>query len=85
MLIYKLLQLLFYDHLSHPVNYRRNTQGSLRSVVLWYQNLSYWFGKIASACHPVPYRVKVFPRIASYGLDGDTINTWAFAILLSLV
>jgi hypothetical protein len=79
MLIYKLLQLLFNNHLSHPVGDRWNTQGSLCSVTLWYQNLSNWFRKIASASHPAPYRVKIFPRIASYDVDGRSINACASA------
>jgi hypothetical protein len=79
MLIYKLLQLLFYDHLSYPINDRWNAQGSLCSVTLWYQNLSNWFGKIASASHPAPYRVKVFPWIAPYGVDSYSINACASA------
>jgi hypothetical protein len=32
------------------------------------------------ACHPAPYRVKVFPWIARYGINGHTINTGTFAI-----
>src|SRR5665811_513030 len=84
MLICKLLQSSFNDHLSHPVSYRREAQSSHCSIGLWNLLLSYCRGVIASACKPVPYRVKVFPWIAFYGFDGNTIYTRAFATCFHL-
>ena len=79
MLIGILLKLPLYDRLSHPVCDCRDTQKSLASILFWDFCLSYCLGEIAPACKPVPYRVKVFSRIARYRSDGDTIDTGTFA------
>src|SRR3989339_65789 len=78
--IRKLLQFPFDDRLSHPVCNCRDTQKSFASIIFWYFRLPYCLGKIATACKPVPYRVKVLPWFARYGFDGHTINTGTFSI-----
>src|SRR5512133_100195 len=75
-----LLQFPLYHRLSYSVCNCRNTQKPFGPIFLGYCCLSYCFGKIATACHPVPYRVKVFPWIARYGINGYSINTGTFAI-----
>src|SRR4030042_5598085 len=80
MLIGVFLQLPFYDHLSYPVCNCRDTQKSFAPILFRDLCLSYCFGKIAAACKPVPYRVKVFPWIARYGVNSNTIDPGTFAI-----
>src|SRR5512133_1290548 len=78
MLIHKLLQFLFNDHLCNPVRYCWDTQDPFSSISIWDLGLSDSRGVIASACKPVPYRVKVFPRIACHSINSNTINAWTF-------
>jgi hypothetical protein len=79
MLIRVLLQLPFNNRLSHSIPYRW-PQKSLTPILFGDFCLSYCLGKIAAVCKPVPYRVKVFPWFARYGIDGYSINTGAFSI-----